>query len=402
MKRYHEVDTQQTIIDVANRLQPYIRTRWKKKAFEIKRSKDEYPSYHDLVLFVQEFAEDANDPVYGQFNTRGALSDSRSHVKEKSIQSTNFMASTKMSVPAKKTLCTLCKAEHRLIFCPEFKCMDVQKRKKFVCDNRLCEICLHYGHFKKSCRSPYVCTVQGCNKKHSSLIHVSSANHDVNVSNANSLNEQVNVDSMSVNVKSGLGVYMPTVQVKVNGQCYVNALLDTGSSNSFCTQSIVDVLSVGGSRVSYQLSTLGQSKKSKESQCVALKLESTDGQETLNMSRVFVVDEIPINNPVLDISNCDHLKDIPVTRAGKIEILIGLDVRKGAKGKPFAVRTMFGWSINGPNTETKVSQSVISNFVTSRNIENDVDKLWKIENEPLRETQPWSSEDKRVIDLWDN
>ena len=95
MKRYHEVDTQQTIIDVANRLQPYIRTRWKKKALEIKRSKDEYPSFHDLVLFVQEFAEDANDPVYGQFNTRGALTDSRSHVKEKSIQSTNFMASTK-------------------------------------------------------------------------------------------------------------------------------------------------------------------------------------------------------------------------------------------------------------------------------------------------------------------
>ena len=215
---------------------------------------------------------------------------------------------------------------------------------------------------------------------------------------------------MSVNVKSGLGVYMPTVQVKVNGQCYVNALLDTGSSNSFCTQSIVDVLNVGGSRVGYRLSTLGQSKKSKESQCVALKLESTDGQETLNMSRVFVVDEIPINNPVLDISNCDHLKDIPVTRAGRIEILIGqdnaqalipLDVRKGAKGKPFAVRTMFGWSINGPNTETKVSQSVISHFMTSRNIENDVNKLWKIENEPLRETQSWSSEDKRVIDLRD-
>ena len=159
MKRYHEVDTQQTIIDVANRLQPYIRTRWKKKALEIKRSKDEYPSFHDLVLFVQEFAEDANDPVYGQFNTRVALTDSRSHVKEKSIQSTNFMASTKMSVPAKKTFCTLRKAEHRLIFCPEFKCMDVQKRKKFVCDNRLCEICLHYGHFKKSCRSPYVCVL---------------------------------------------------------------------------------------------------------------------------------------------------------------------------------------------------------------------------------------------------
>ena len=50
---------------------------------------------------------------------------------------------------------------------------------------------------------------------------------------------------MNVNVKKGDFVYLPIVQVKINDQCNVyNALLDTGSTHSFCSSYLVEALGI--------------------------------------------------------------------------------------------------------------------------------------------------------------
>ena len=60
----------------------------------------------------------------------------------------------------------------------------------------------------------------------------------------------------------------------------------------------------------------------------------------------------------------------------KVNLLIGLDVpetlqpeeiRKGQQGGPFAVRTKFGWTLNGPlqRNETKSKQCYLSNVMCS-------------------------------------
>ena len=66
-----------------------------------------------------------------------------------------------------------------------------------------------------------------------------------------------------------------------------------------------------------------------ESRSVNLRLESTNGEEVLDLSRVYVVDSIPLLTQSLaheDHKNYPHLKDVPaVMTSGKVDLLIGQD-----------------------------------------------------------------------------
>ena len=59
-----ERNTQQSIIDILQRCQPYVRNNWRKKALQCKRRNDVYPSFDEFVAFVQNVASEACDPVY--------------------------------------------------------------------------------------------------------------------------------------------------------------------------------------------------------------------------------------------------------------------------------------------------------------------------------------------------
>ena len=48
LEKYSELNTQQSIIDILHRCQPYIRTRWRKQALKTKKDKDSYPSFQEF------------------------------------------------------------------------------------------------------------------------------------------------------------------------------------------------------------------------------------------------------------------------------------------------------------------------------------------------------------------
>ncbi|XP_076056170.1 uncharacterized protein LOC143034111 [Oratosquilla oratoria] len=80
-------------------------------------------------------------------------------------------------------------------------------------------------------------------------------------------------------------------------------------------------------------------------------------------------------------------------------LLKPLEVRGGSGGnkhQPYATRTYFGWSVNGPISAGK-SRNVGSCFASS--IEADVERLWMMENEC--EDRAPSQNDQKVINLWD-
>ena len=76
----------------------------------------------------------------------------------------------------------------------------------------------------------------------------------------------------------------------------------------------------------------------------------------------------------------------------KVDILIGQDnpkariplkVHRGEEGDPFAVRTLFGWSVNGPVGD-KANKQVITHFITTTpDTQYDIKKLWELENEDI-------------------
>ena len=65
-----DLNTQQSIIDILQRCQPYVRNNWRKKALECKRRNDVYPAFDEFVAAVQNVASEACDPVYGAVSTK--------------------------------------------------------------------------------------------------------------------------------------------------------------------------------------------------------------------------------------------------------------------------------------------------------------------------------------------
>ena len=403
MGKLQEVQSQGYILQIVNRLQQYLRNRWKKRALDIKRDKDRYPRFEEFVEFVKEQTLEATDPVYGKPPSSGEKDTS----KGKKASSFASSSGNKVERSAFVHTCILCGDAHRLLYCAQFKTMKLADRLKFVNSRKLCENCLLGNHVTANCRKNTVCTVEGCGKRHTRLIHV---NNDLKKSSNNELGTNVRLLNANVNVNSD--IHMPVVPVRVNGYCDTCALLDTASSNTFCTTDLLHALKVQGTPVTYSLSTLNASEDV-QSKVVNLSLTSLDGSEKLELGNVYVVDNIPFKTTCPKPGAYPHLKGLTLVEGGQdvhlllgqdnAEALLPLDVKQGAKGEPFACRTLFGWSVNGPcRVDGPVNQTVISHFISTNSLEEKVQNLWHMENEGVNDSgTAWSQEDKRVVELWD-
>ena len=150
-----------------------------------------------------------------------------------------------------------------------------------------------------------------------------------------------------------------------------------------------------------------------KSEAVDLEVKSRNGQDLLFMSHVYVVKDIPVKAPCVKVERYRHLQNLPLARGPvEVEILIGqdnaealipLEVSKGKTGEPFAMRTMLGWTVNGPAGEV-TNKEVISHFITTLqpSVGNTMDTVWNAENEDLSDDKlGLSANDEKVMKLWD-
>ena len=402
MGRLNEIDTQSSLVDILGRLQPYLRNRWKREALKFKREKQVYPGFDEFTEFIALEAEDANDPVYGPVG--GTVRNAESEPRPRSTVSFSSRTSDERKTPP----CVACKGPyHRLFSCEEFRRMRPQERLQLVKNNRLCENCLLNNHTTAQCRKTSVCAVPGCGLKHTKFIHVRQESQPSNSDTRSG--DQVVV--AHANAKANSGVMLPVVEVNVNGNADVHALLDNGSNGSFCTERLVENLKIPGTISNYKLTTLSSSAEDKRSMVVDLCLTSIDGDAHVKLRNVYVVKQIPVHVPEVDLSSFPHLAGLAVPVCDSVDVLIGqdhaealipLDTRCGAKGDPFAVKTLLGWSLNGPVSPSgAVSKKVISHFVTTEP-SDDISKLWNLEGDDVfSDRQAWSKEDAKVIEMWD-
>ena len=417
MKRLNEVDTQSSIFDISNRLQQYYRNRWKRYVFDYKREHDRYPDFKEFKDFLMREAEEANDPIYGNSSTckESKYPDTKSKVSNSSSKvssSTSF--ATKADHSNKTSECAACGGEqHRLFYCEKFKSMKPYERLQFVKSHKLCENCLQANHETKDCRRQTVCTVPGCGRKHTKFIHVLPRNDSAQASSHQSGSSRAESSAVvnQAEVTDGR-VLLPLVKVTVNDLFETCALLDSGSNTTFCSQKLVDSVGIESTPVEYTISTMSSSRESRNGKLVNLELQSSDGLAKVSLRNVYVTDNIPVSQCKLDLTGYAHLTDLPVHDvSSRVDLLIGQDnaelllplqTRSGSKGEPFAIQTVLGWSVNGPVVHPSVNKKVISHFINTDQIENNLHDLWKIENEEVaRDKSAWSVEDRKVIELWD-
>jgi len=422
MKKLSEIEGQTCIVEVVNRLQPFLRNRWKKVALDKKRESGSYPKFDDLVKFIEQQAEEANDPVYGSIGCRYERRESTNREKDpKPVSSFSSFTENAAQGGKRRYSCIVCDGDHRVLFCDKFKGMKLADRISVVKDHRLCENCLIPNHRAADCRKPAVCSVPGCGRKHTRYIHVNSSQESntsvVGNSSRTSGETSHHPGQRSNSVSCALSdvsakISVPVVSVVVNNEVTVNALLDSGSTSSFCSRSLANQLKLNGEKFAYTLNTLSKTDEDKLTEIVNLDVESVDGNEYLRMSNVIIVDRIPVNVQKVDTQAFPHLCDVTTPNGGStIDLLIGqdhavafvpLETRVGRRGDPFAVKTLFGWAINGPSSPVTVNQRVVSHFVTTSSIDKDFEGLWRIEDEGVaRDEVTWSVEDRRVMKLWD-
>ena len=241
-----------------------------------------------------------------------------------------------------------------------------------------------------------ICCKQ-CNLNHSTYTHVDDVivnkNVDVNTVMPSQMQTTNSAGTTGANsaddMPSSDYTFISTVSVVVNESYKTHALLDSDSTNSFITSDAVTSLGLSSKTVIHTNSTVDTPCMTTSTKVVNFVLYSLDGSESLTMSNVFVVEEVPYTySSCRDLSIYPHLSDVPISPVyppAKVDLLIGQDnsealvplqVLKGNPGNPFAVLTKFGWTLNSvvPGSSPDcVSLAVVSNFVhTSINAKVEV------------------------------
>ena len=287
----------------------------------------------------------------------------------------------------KQSICLLCPSVHPLYACGVFKKKSINQRLAFVAHHKLCCICFSKEHATINCPADIVC--KKCSLNHSTYIHVDDVivNKDVDVDVNTVTPVDIPTNSSGTTLASNSAddtpssdyTFMPTVSVVVNESYKTHALLDSGSTNSFITSDAVKCFGLSGKTVTYRHSTVDTLCMTTSTKVVNFILYSLDGNKSLTMSNVFVVEEVPYTySPCRDLSMYPHLSDVPISPVyppAKVDLLIGQDnsealvplqVLKGNPGDPVSVLTKFGWTLNSvvPGSSPDcVSLAVVSNFV---------------------------------------
>ena len=216
----------------------------------------------------------------------------------------------------------------------------------------------------------------------------------------------------------GTGVCLKVVPVRVRpagGDQYVEtfALLDDCSDVSLCTSNLAATLGVVGKEVNFTLNTVNKSESQQRGMEVSLSVHSLDNKGSVDLERVWTVDEIPVSEDVIptqkNMKSWPHLEDveIPALESSKVSLLIGSDVpevfwaleeRRGKKKEPYAVRSILGWTLIGP-TGPAVGATGNVNFTHSNMLQEQVERMWKTDFNDIdcNEQEEMSLEDKRAL-----
>ena len=298
--------------------------------------------------------------------------------------------------------------------------MTPEERLKFTRARRLCDNCLMVGHRAAQCSKPATCSVAGCGKKHTKFLHqinsTSGSGADA-LSQHTNQQQQPNPEGEITGAHCGLAgagskarVALPVVPVRVRAKGSTQfvdtcALLDSGSTNTFCSEELCKLLGVEGRSETFSLTTLDKANSVEETKVVSLKISSLDSKVTINLPRVYTRKILPISSQNVatgdDVKAWPHLHDIELPNIDGLNImlLIGQDIpeamlcyetRQGPKGSPYGMRTSLGWTVNGPLTTSSSSDvnEVFSNFInTDDSLNTQVEKFWNSSSESIVDSE---------------
>lgn len=236
----------------------------------------------------------------------------------------------------------------------------------------ICFGCLSIGgHISKDCKNCLTCNI--CKKAHPSALHIEPKDH-INKDSTVSEPKRPSgvIGSASVELCGHIGAgdqesVLPIVLVRVKAAKgshvhQVYALLDPGSSATFCSEELMSQLGLKGKRTHILLRTLNQEMSVPAYVVSGLEVSALDSDNFLPLPDTFTQKEMPVTTSSIpeqtDLTHWAYLSQVTIpTISSKVELLIGTnapnllepwEVINSQRGGPYAVRTLLGWVVNGP------------------------------------------------------
>ena len=272
------------------------------------------------ILQESEFQTNASETVHGLTGKIGSDALTYSPFRRSKNQGAYF-GEVKDSRSMSNSSCQVCGSQHRIWNCPEFCQKTVHERWDVAKRFQLCFRCLGDRHSGKSCQRSRPCGLNGCRELHHKLLHnqstyrsastepksgflsstepklvdetrdghqdldSTSPDLDTSVTEGNEQNHQTTM--MTQNEYRPDFVALRTVPVVLrNGTrtLKVNTLLDDASTKTYLNADVAAELGLQGQTEKVTVNVLNDQVETLETKPVNFKLESLDGNVSMNVS----------------------------------------------------------------------------------------------------------------------
>ncbi|KAL2086463.1 hypothetical protein ACEWY4_017522 [Coilia grayii] len=371
MSYMEELDTVSTMKSIILKLPYKLRERWRNKAYELQEQRDRRVRILDLVSFIEKQSCIAADPVFGDLQDQTAVrGKTRAPVKAQTSKSTSSSYVTSVALPLKETKpepsCHFCSSKHTLDSCKTFMKKAHRDKLSFLKSKGICFGCLSTGHISKDCKRRLTCSM--CKRAHPSTLHIEPKD------NATKEAERPSdvIGSASAELCGYIGAggqesVLSIVPVKVKAAkgshvIKVYALLDPGSSATFCSEELMSRLHMRGKKTRILLRTMNQETSVPTHVVSGLEVSALDKDIFLPLPDTFTQKDMPVTTSSIpkqnDLAHWAYLSKVTIPSiSSKVELLIGTnapnlvepwEVINSQNGGPYAVKTLLGWVVNGP------------------------------------------------------
>ena len=241
--------------------------------------KEGFPKYTDLVTFLErrvqsyEQVQHATDFSTSRMPSNKSVKPQTSVNANKAKSTTAFTVSTSDS--SKSTPgCVLCKGQHSLNSCEQFKLMTTPQRLDFCKQSKLCLNCLAKSHFSHVCPSKYRCFQ--CKGKHHTKLH---EDRKPPITHPPQESPPPNGDHCAANfVSTKRSTLLATARILIidvaNSSIPARALIDPGAERSFITTRLASILNSSKRKTPVMISGVGAKSVAITSHEVTLSLGS--------------------------------------------------------------------------------------------------------------------------------
>ncbi|XP_035660814.1 uncharacterized protein LOC118405422 [Branchiostoma floridae] len=388
-----ELDHYTNIALLVGKLPYRLKERWRRKSHDIQRQGR--VKFKDLVDFVKQEEQISSNDMFDDKSAKEPFK-RRDRAKGSSLAVTTGQEELK---------CSFCeKRNHDVTECRVLANKSYDERLQYIKGQGLCFGCLKKTHLARDCKQRATCGK--CQKSHPTVLH-----REVEAQPKKTAAVGRIARSDWEGVPSIIPVKVRSKTTNVTIQTY--AFLDNGSDVVFCTESLKKRLKTSGRKVKLTLNTINGSKEANTEVLEDLEVSDLGRENIIPIATAYTQEKIPASKK--NIISTEDLKDYPYLREvelpeidAEIGLLIGNNVPKAVEpwqvinsqgDGPYAVRTLLGWSVNGPLKGASDDKNV-NRISVDQNLETQLESYFNHDfSEAKEDKREMSMEDKRFMEI---